>query len=79
VEGGQFAGDPGRGGGLVPGDWRGLGADEPVQPLARLVGQQSDRRHRLPAPVGFHAAGLIPRDLDEIDMFPGKAYRASTY
>ena len=31
---GQAAGDPGRGGGLLTGDRGGLGADEPVQPLA---------------------------------------------
>jgi len=52
VEGGQLGGDPGRGGGLVAGDQAGLGGHEAVQALAQLVGQQRDRRHRLPAPVG---------------------------
>ena len=42
VEGGQLAGDPDRGGGLVAGDRTGLGGDEPVQALAQLVGQQRD-------------------------------------
>jgi hypothetical protein len=58
VEGGQLAGDPDSGGGLVAGDRAGLGGDEPVQALSELVGEQPDRRDRLPARVGSHTAGF---------------------
>jgi hypothetical protein len=58
VEGGQLAGDPDRGRGLVTGDRAGLGGDEPVQALAQLVGQQRDRRHGLPVLVASHAVSF---------------------
>jgi hypothetical protein len=57
VEGGQLAGGPDRGSGLVAGDRVGLGDHEPVETLAELVGEQRDRRQLLPVLVSPHAAG----------------------